>query len=440
MKKSIVFIEVIVLLFFLSVYCYADYNQTLQGTWTTPCIYDASNGTYRKITMIISGNELFSTHNGSWSESECLNNSYFYTSTLTGRFSIGEDIDISEAKELDIVVSSCTITWLTDHFVNYVNANSWYGINDWQKDVPRDISGKTHPDGIIYPRIGETFFSVIKIDGNKAYLGTDDAGFILNEKYRPTTLESWFYNKNYVKTDVLGDINMDGKVNLSESIYALQVAAGFREKIGTSNAMVFDNNGNAFIDSDLTVSNSTQYGGLKISNGTKYIAELIGSDSTNDGGMLKLYKDGNTGVQISATHSGFFHPVFIDSDLTVSNSVQYGGLKISNGTKYIAELIGSDSTNDGGMLKLYKDGIAKVEINTTDRSYFNGGNVGIGTTEPSEKLEVSGTVKATAHVSDLIKLRPRSNAPTSPSEGDMYMDSTDHKLKVYDGITWQACW
>ena len=196
MKKTTVFIGVIVLFLFLSVYGYADYSQALQGTWTTSCIDDDGDGIYRKITMTISGNELSSTHEGSWSESECLNNSNFFTSTLTGTFSIGDDIDISEAKELDIIVSSCTITWLTDDIVNYVNANSWYGINDFQKNVPRDISGKTHPNGSTYPSIGETFFSVIKIDENKAYLGTDDAGFILNEDYRSPTLESWFYTKD----------------------------------------------------------------------------------------------------------------------------------------------------------------------------------------------------------------------------------------------------
>ena len=196
MKKTTVFTWVIVLFLFLCVYGYADYSQTLQGTWTTSCIDDDRDGIYRKITMIVSGNELSSTHDGSWTESECLNNSNFYSSTLTGTFSIGNDIDISEAKELDISVLSCTITWLTDDIVNYVNANSWYGITDFQKNVPRDISGKTHPNGSTYPSIGETFFSVIKIDENKAYLGTDDAGFILNEDYRSPTLESWFYTKD----------------------------------------------------------------------------------------------------------------------------------------------------------------------------------------------------------------------------------------------------
>lgn len=40
---------------------------------------------------------------------------------------------------------------------------------------------------------------------------------------------------------------------------------------------------------------------------------------------------------------------------------------------------------------------------------------------------------------DLIKLIPRAE-PTSPEEGWAYMDSTTHKLRVYDGTTWNDCW
>ena len=43
-------------------------------------------------------------------------------------------------------------------------------------------------------------------------------------------------------------------------------------------------------------------------------------------------------------------------------------------------------------------------------------------------------------IKDVVKLEPRPSAPVSPTEGDVYMDSTTHKLLVYDGTTWQACW
>jgi hypothetical protein len=58
------------------------------------------------------------------------------------------------------------------------------------------------------------------------------------------------------------------------------------------------------------------------------------------------------------------------------------------------------------------------------------GNVGIGTTSPARKL----------HINDVMRLEPRNSAPSSPSAGDIYFDSSDNKLKCYDGTTWQACW
>jgi hypothetical protein len=58
------------------------------------------------------------------------------------------------------------------------------------------------------------------------------------------------------------------------------------------------------------------------------------------------------------------------------------------------------------------------------------GNVGIGTNTPARTL----------HVNDVIRLTPRANPPTSAAMGDMYIDSDDGKLYVYDGSVWQACW
>ncbi|MBN1391318.1 MAG: hypothetical protein JW947_00780 [Sedimentisphaerales bacterium] len=80
---------------------------------------------------------------------------------------------------------------------------------------------------------------------------------------------------------------------------------------------------------------------------------------------------------------------------------------------------------------LYEIGIGTADDNRANAlTVLKNGNVGIGTTSPDRTL----------HVKDVMRLEPRATAPSSPSEGDMYMDSTTHKLMVYDGTAWQACW
>jgi|GEM_PF-5276247 len=90
--------------------------------------------------------------------------------------------------------------------------------------------------------------------------------------------------------------------------------------------------------------------------------------------------------------------------------------------------------NENGNHKLY---IANTETATPlvygefdNQKLVLNGNVGVKEANPERPL----------HVKDVMRLEPRSGAPSSPKEGDIYMDRNDHKLKVYDGTQWQACW
>ncbi len=54
----------------------------------------------------------------------------------------------------------------------------------------------------------------------------------------------------------------------------------------------------------------------------------------------------------------------------------------------------------------------------------------------SSGLTVDGVLTA----KELLSIKPRLLPPADPTEGDVYMNGTTHKLMVFDGVSWRACW
>jgi len=137
------------------------------------------------------------------------------------------------------------------------------------------------------------------------------------------------------------------------------------------------------------------------------VSNTGGSDNTFMGcyaGQNNTNGFGNTflGASAGSSNSGGSNNVFI--------GYQAGSSETGSNKLYIA-----NSSSDTSIL-IYGD--------------FSTRCVGIGTKTPARSL----------HVSDVMRLQPRAIAPSSPAEGDIYMNSSTHKLMVYDGTTWQACW
>jgi len=118
---------------------------------------------------------------------------------------------------------------------------------------------------------------------------------------------------------------------------------------------------------------------------------------------------------------------------TSSSGIAYkGGVLLSNsiqGISYRWKLSPSfNSSQNGSVLKLSLVNASDLETDLIIPLFFQGnGNVGIGTSAPSRNL----------HVKDVMRLEPRSSAPSSPAKGDLYFDSSLNKLRVYDGTAWR---
>ena len=83
-----------------------------------------------------------------------------------------------------------------------------------------------------------------------------------------------------------------------------------------------------------------------------------------------------------------------DQKLTVKTGINYDGIKIVNENNYALFKVGRGTSSLSSYMELY-DGSSslnsKVYISSNSDSYFNGGNVGIGTTSPYYKLDIRGS-------------------------------------------------
>jgi phage-related protein len=73
--------------------------------------------------------------------------------------------------------------------------------------------------------------------------------------------------------------------------------------------------------------------------------------------------------------------------LNVQSGTQFAGIVVTNGAATpVARLIGNTGINDGGTLQLLNGGAIQVQILGNGASYFNAGNIGIGTASPTSLL------------------------------------------------------
>ena len=127
--------------------------------------------------------------------------------------------------------------------------------------------------------------------------------------------------------------------------------------------------------------------------GTENDINAINIFGQGAGGYIQLRTAGSTRLHVTNGGNIGVGTTLPNRGITISRSNELASLNIykSNTTNQIVYLgTGSSGPEDLGILQLLDGGTTKVQLYTGGNSYFNGGNVGIGTTNPGTKLDVSG--------------------------------------------------
>ncbi len=201
-------------------------------------------------------------------------------------------------------------------------------------------------------------------------------------------------NPNY-RLDIGGDINFSGTLFRN----GIPVNTGSSSSLwSTSGNDIFYNNGNVGI-------------------GTSDPSELL--HIAHNTGSFKVFQSGNIGV---GSDGDFFIPTQLTLNIDGAIINQYreyfyrdSGSKwfsIANYQNRLNFFIADDTSDTNLIRSLIID---------------ESGNIGMGTVYPDRKV----------HIVDVMRLEPRTSAPTNAEKGDIYF-GTDGKIHIYNGTSWYS--
>src|SRR3989339_627851 len=191
---------------------------------------------------------------------------------------------------------------------------------------------------------------------------TTDSNGIYNIVLTNVNLD--FGSQYYLGVTVGNDSEMSPRINLTSSPYAFEAQNVSVSGVRFNSNVDFGTNYNFTFD-----------GGTLFVDGSK---GYVGIGTITPNATLHIVKPGVSGDNVTIIHSG-------------------GGandLMLIGNSGYPYAVFSEANTNDPGNLQLKYVGVTTISLLANGNTYFNNGNVGIGTTTPQQKLHVNGSILA----------------------------------------------
>lgn len=174
-------------------------TSVLVGTWTIPDSHEAgddeelgtSDDTWYTVSFIFTANTVIYRQTECTTSDDGSKESPFIQYDSTSSFIIGEEVSTAEgAYTIDLTTVTNTAMPLTEVAAAAMNEQSFAEITSWAANVPQSIAGKTI-NGDVVDSAGVIQYDIIKVDGNKFYLGSDENGKDgESEANRPVVLDT----------------------------------------------------------------------------------------------------------------------------------------------------------------------------------------------------------------------------------------------------------